>query len=638
MSDAPIRVLLIEDNPGDARLIQELLVEARIQFDLTWSRSLSEGLDRLESASCFDAVLLDLMLPDSHGIDTFRRTHACAAALPIVVMSVLDDERLAVEAVHAGAQDYLVKGRVDGSLLARSLRYAIERKRSETALQESEARFRAVFEGGPVGMVLLDLEARVLSVNEAFCRMLGRCPSDLLGVHIADMTHPEDVAGLLHHESRLFAGEIPKLHLEQRYVPGNGQVLWGNLTASVVRDAAGRALYGIGIVENITDRKAAIQKMVNSEKLLSQAQKIAHLGSWEWNVASDQMSWSDELYRIFGLFPKELGATFEGYLGRVHPDDRDFVRDKIEAALRNHEPFDFQQRIVLRDGTIRILRSQGEAIIDSADKVLRMVGVCQDITEQKRVELELALARDAALQSAQLKSAFIANMSHEIRTPLNIILGYNTVLAEDFPTLDEQSRRSLIEGVERAGARLITTIDGLLDISKIETGNFDLRPVRLELRAVIEREVENCRVLAWEKDLWLSCEIQEPQAAVRFDDYCLSHALMNLLQNAIKFTEQGGVTVRLERDEEGSLSIHVRDTGIGIDKAYLPRLFEPFSQGETGYTRRFEGSGLGLTLTKEYLELNGACVSVESEIGKGSEFRIHFSRACEDVDRLPAPE
>jgi signal transduction histidine kinase len=175
----------------------------------------------------------------------------------------------------------------------------------------------------------------------------------------------------------------------------------------------------------------------------------------------------------------------------------------------------------------------------------------------------------------------------------------------------------------------MTTIHGVLDISKIQAGAFDLKPAPLPLRSLVERHVEDVRVLARQKGLSLTSAIEEPEATVRFDEYCLSQALLNLLGNAVKFTEEGTITVRLCRAPEGELCLEIRDTGVGIDPGYLPRLFTPFSQELSGYTRPFEGSGLGLALARNYLALNGARISVESEKGRGSTFRVHFSRESE---------
>ncbi|MGH7821703.1 MAG: response regulator, partial [Candidatus Binatia bacterium] len=223
-----MRILLIEDNPADARLIRELLNDSRLSFELDTADTLSRGIERLRPDAA-DVVLLDLSLPDSTGLDTFTRVHDAEPRIPIVVMSGLSDERLAMQAVHAGAQDYLVKGDVDGKLLGRSLRYAVERKRAEVALEESNERFRKVFEEGPVGMVLVGRDRRIFEANEAFCRMVGLSEMELLALPDAlELTHPEEREIDRAAFAKLYSGEIASLQREKRYLTRTGEVVWAN--------------------------------------------------------------------------------------------------------------------------------------------------------------------------------------------------------------------------------------------------------------------------------------------------------------------------------------------------------------------------------------------------------------------------
>jgi signal transduction histidine kinase len=268
-------------------------------------------------------------------------------------------------------------------------------------------------------------------------------------------------------------------------------------------------------------------------------------------------------------------------------------------------------------------------VADTAGRLVRLIGACQDITERKTAERELAAALDQALEASRVKSAFLANMSHEIRTPLNVILGSTSVIAEHLPQAEREKLRPFLGGAERAGRRLIRMIQGMLDLSRIETGAFSLEVREIDVGALVAQRIEDFEVLAQQKRVAISCDIAEP-ATVRFDEYCLSQSLTNLLDNAVKFTPAGAVSVRLYRDRRSSvLSLEVRDTGVGIDAPYLARLFEPFSQEESGFTRGFDGSGLGLALTKSYVELNGASITAASEKGRGAVFTIRFPPGLE---------
>ncbi len=268
--------------------------------------------------------------------------------------------------------------------------------------------------------------------------------------------------------------------------------------------------------------------------------------------------------------------------------------------------------------------------VEGSDEFVQLAeGVNQMASSIESAQRELKLARDNALQASRVKSEFLANMSHEIRTPLNVVLGYTDVLADEIDAQENEEMKEHLDAIRRAGRRLNRTIQGILDFSKIEARAFELRPQAVRLATMLERHVDDIRILAEQKNLRLRCVIDDPRGTVLFDEYCLSGALTNLLQNAIKFTEQGSVTAKLYRGTDRNLKISIIDTGIGIEPGYLARIFEPFSQEESGYTRRFEGNGLGLALTRSYLQLNGANISVQSQKGQGSTFTVNFSPESE---------
>ena len=246
--------------------------------------------------------------------------------------------------------------------------------------------------------------------------------------------------------------------------------------------------------------------------------------------------------------------------------------------------------------------------------------------QASRHQRELSAARDAALEASRLKSAFVANMTHEIRTPLNVILGYADLMSERLTELRDEGGLEYGEPIRRAGQRLLDTIGAVLDLSRIESGAFELKPSTLALAELVERHVHDLSVLARKKGIELACQIDEPGAQVIFDEHCLSNAIINLLQNAIKFTDKGGVSVRVFRDGAGVLSLEVRDTGRGIDAAYLPHLFEPFSQEGHDSLPAHEGAGLGLALVKRYVEFNRARIAVESIRNTGTTFTVSFSQ------------
>jgi signal transduction histidine kinase len=290
--------------------------------------------------------------------------------------------------------------------------------------------------------------------------------------------------------------------------------------------------------------------------------------------------------------------------------------------LRSAEAPDFSHAV-----SISLVAAEAITIVPIMVLAVAVVTSVVDRLREQRDLLEAA--RDAALEASRLKSAFIANVSHEIRTPLNVITGYTELIGEHLAEQKNESLKDYAEGTQRACARLLRTIGNILDISKIETGAFNLVPTRLEIGSLLERLLADFRLMAERKGIALTYTIDTPGASVVIDEYCLTQALTNLLDNALKFTERGAITCRLHRAPDGTLCLEIRDTGMGISEEYLPHLFEPFSQERSGSSRQFQGSGLGLALTRKYLELNGAKISVQTEKGKGTTFTIHFLRESE---------
>lgn len=232
--------------------------------------------------------------------------------------------------------------------------------------------------------------------------------------------------------------------------------------------------------------------------------------------------------------------------------------------------------------------------------------------------------RDAAIESSRLKSLFLATVSHEMRTPLHVIQTYAVVLENQLRKASGNSRNNAVRGIQRAARRLQQIVDHTLDFSRLEAGEFQVRPISIDVVAEVRGLVDRFRQLAEENGLTLWFDTSMPKAILTFDEYCLKQTISNLLENAIKFTERGSIAVKLSRDDQW-VCLEVRDTGVGIDADFLPRIFEPFSQEQAEYAKRFTGAGLGLALVKRYLDLNHASITVTSDKGAGTSVLIRFA-------------
>jgi PAS domain S-box-containing protein len=265
-------------------------------------------------------------------------------------------------------------------------------------------------------------------------------------------------------------------------------------------------------------------------------------------------------------------------------------------------------------------------------EILHFVAIKEDITDRKRTEMELIAAKERAERSDRLKDAFISNMSHEIRTPLNVILGYTDLIEMELGNRISQGEGLYFQSITRAAKRLMRTVENILTISSMEVGEYSFEKRDLDLVAEAYHLFMEMRLLAIEKHLEIDFMNECGSAMIHVDPVTFNDALANLLDNAIKFTNEGGVTVRVYRTY-GSACITISDTGVGISEEYLPRLFATFSQEDTGTTRRFDGLGLGMALTKKYIDINGATIDISSRKDVGTSVTVRFSEVQSEPSR-----
>lgn len=485
--------------------------------------------------------------------------------------------------------------------------------------REGEETYRRLVEFSPFG-VLVHIEGRIVYLNPAGAKLLGaKDPAEVIGKSVFEFVHPDYRDLVLRRLSQKEALEIPPA--EEKLIRLDGHVIDADVSALRISHLGRPAV--LVVFRDITAHKQRELALREAEEKFRRLFE-ASLDTITINRMSDgrYIDVSDEFLRVTGYARDEvLGKTPDELSMWANPGDlksviaalgeKGFIRN-LDAAFRK------------KDGaTIPALFS---AVVTNIGGEPCSISITRDITELKQMEAELVIARDQALESSRLKSAFLSNMSHEIRTPLNVITGYCSLLEDYFAERQAESEREFLEGISRAAARLIKTIHGTLDIAALESGTFPLRPKMIDLSETIRDAVKPFERLARNRGLTFSTAIQVTEPRLLFDEYCLQEALTHLVDNAVKFTEHGGVSIRLCRSVSGELFLEIGDTGVGIDAAFLSKLFTPFSQEESGYTRRFEGPGLGLALAKRFLELNGALLIVQSVKGFGSTFTVRFPR------------
>ena len=366
----------------------------------------------------------------------------------------------------------------------------------------------------------------------------------------------------------------------------------------------------------------------SSEERLRRSQEYANIGTWDWNIQTGDLYWSERISPLFGGPDGKLETTYENFLNAVYPDDRQFVVDAVSACVEDGREYDIEHRVVWPNGEIRWLQESGDVVRNSAGRPLHMLGVVQDITRRKMAEEEMLRARQEAEKANQAKSEFLSRMSHELRTPMNAILGFSQLLESDptDPLTDPQKEN--VGHILKAGWHLLDLMNEILDLSRIETGKIHLVMESVGLAEVVTECMLLVEPLAQRHGVFLK-ELPEFRKDLRVnaDRTRLKQILLNLLSNAIKYNhEQGSISVSYDVSSEGRVLLQISDTGIGLTESQRRDLFQPFNRlgAERG---EIEGTGIGLVITKRLIELMGGAISVDSQVGVGSTFQIELQAA-----------
>lgn len=636
MLNEPIKIIIIEDDKMSAELVTQALKHYfGEELQLTIHTHLKDGLEHFQAAD-MDVLLLDLELPDSDRDNTLAFIEQYKSDIPIVVMSSEPDEESRLEAIKRGAQDYLIKQELDTRLLPMTLRYAIERhglkQELEEVAEELKDKQQKLIEAQAIaqlGSWELDVFNMTFHWSVEAMNILELRPTHftssmkefLASVNNADQKTLREIFRQAIEENSDFNVDIAIVmsDLSLKYINLR-------LRSSMERELDKKVI--MGTIQDISFRKRIEEALKKSEEkyhtLFEQSRDAIYITSRDGSF----MDFNNATMDLFGYTKEEMMQLnvkdlylnpFERVKFRKEIEDNGFVRD-------------FELRLRRKDGgkidcvvTSNLWRSND-------GKKLGYQGIIRDITEKRRAT-ELRKEKEIAEQSSKMKEQFLANMSHEIRTPINAISGLTHLLTQT--PLNEQ-QKDYVTGVRSSSEHLLELVNDILDFTKIEAGKVTFESLDFSMVNILQQVTNTLRFRAMDKkvDLLLQIDPSIPET-LKGDPLRLKQILINLLTNAIKFTNVGHVKLSAKVVERGAKDVvfvfTVEDTGIGIPEDKLHKIFTSFTQLGYGVTKQAEGTGLGLTITKQLIELQGGTISVKSKQGVGSTFKVTMKYRISDA-------
>ena len=484
----------------------------------------------------------------------------------------------------------------------------------------------------------VDHEGNFLYVNRAWCTTLGYTPEEARSLTMFQLIDPAYVSRAKERFDAFMQSQQPTVvHVVLQSKSGAKVYAEGHV--SIHRSSNGVPVTR-GIFRNVTERRKTEQELARTREMLEQTNTVARVGGWEVDLRTNTVYWTQmtrEIHEVGAEFVPDLTTGINFY---KEGHSRDTIRRVVNQAIEIGESYREDLQIITARGNECWVRAIGRAEFED-DQCVRIYGTFQDISEQKMDEQNMLEAMEQARAASVAKSEFLANMSHEIRTPLNGVIGFSDLLAK---TQLNENQQQYMQAVHQSANALLDLINDILDFSKIEAGKLEIATEQCDLWELLEQisNVVKHKLQSTRVELLLNVSPSLPRYAW-IDPVRVRQILINLLGNAAKFTEEGEIEINVNlvpetgTEAQSCLEFSVRDTGIGIDPARQKSIFKAFSQEDASTTRKYGGTGLGLTISNQLLKLMGANLQLESQVGVGSRFSFKLHAQTKQGPKLPVP-
>jgi PAS domain S-box-containing protein len=492
-----------------------------------------------------------------------------------------------------------------------------ERKQAEEALLAQEQKFHIVADFPYDWEYWRSMDNKFIYVSPSCERITGYTAEEFMqdpGLYL-NIVHADDRQAVEKHLSEQLSPD--RGEMEFRIIRKDGRVIWIGHVCQAVIDKNGRYLGRRTSNRDITERKKAEKEILEIQDRLKRSQEIAHLGSWELDLANNHLYWSDEVYRIFGLRPQEFDATYEAFLEAVHPDDRAAVDAAYSGSVREgKDSYEIEHRIVRRStGEIRYVHEKCQHVRDEKGKIILSVGMVHDITERRKAEEELKRINAELEASNKELEAFSYSVSHDLRAPLRNMEGFSSALLEDYADKLDAPGKQYLQYVQESSDLMGRLIDDLLKLSRVTRSdmNYDI----VDMSGLAHEVADRLKKAEPKRKV----KVKIGQGITAYGDRSLLRLMLeNLLGNAWKFTSRTeSASIEIGVTEHGGRRAYfVRDNGVGFDMKYSDKLFRPFQRLHKATD--FAGTGIGLATVQRIIRRHGGEVWAESQVGQGATF------------------
>lgn len=619
------QVLIVEDDDSLLNYYQENLSKTDIKINsLTNPLQLLNALEDINP----DVVLIELQMPEClakelvkviRQVDTWNQ-------LPVIYLLSQSESKSQLDDIHFGCNDDFVKTS-DVKLLEEKIRLMSKRarlasgfnKEYEKLIREQKYYIEAMNQHNIVSSS--DVSGNIIDANDRFCEITGYSREELVG-----RNHNLLKSG--YHSEEFYQGMWRTISAGKVWHgiicnhKKHGDEYWVDSTIVPFLDENGKPYKYISVRTDIT-------ALMQSEERLQRSQIFANIGTWDWNIVTGDIYWSDRISTLFGYEQKIPLTSYANFLSAIHPDDRKYVIDSIDDCVLNGTEYNIEHRVIWPDGSVHWLHESGDVVRSKGGKPLHMLGVVQDITSRIEFDNTLQEAKDDAERANLAKSKFLSSMSHELRTPMNAIIGFSQLLTMNSEEPLSKDQNESVAEIMSAGQHLLSLINEILDLGRIEAGHVNLSIETVDLIKIIKESYQLMTPLAKKRniniDISLALSYLEKNTNTVCADYTrLKQVILNLISNAIKYNVVNGhVDITCNLVGDNFVRINVSDTGRGISEEDKDKLFKPFSRVGESLTE-VEGVGIGLMITKKLIKLMGGEIGFKSNYNNGSSFWIEL--------------